>query len=258
MTTVKVCVVGDVHANVKFLSSVFAAVDADRDRYPSAELGCNTVIQLGDFNLSLKQEIIDVVREWLNVDERRKFYWVDGNHDHHDFIEETILSTVNKISDAPVSYWHERMYYCPRGSLATIGNSKVMFIGGAYSVDKSRRTAHVSWFPRETISARDVYQALSYTGPLDVMFTHDSPDNPGLDAYLEEHSYKLDYHSGENRRNLSRLVDELRPKLLCHGHYHYRYSSIYQSPQAYKTIIEGIGRDWPKAICDENYLYLEL
>lgn len=256
----KACIVGDTHGDDSFVAKIHKLIELDRDRYSDPTKGVQVVIQVGDFMLYHNTNMIRTICAWLDKDPTRKWFWLDGNHDHHDYIREVILDGYH-TREAPVPHWHERMFYCPRGSTTRIGDANVMFLGGAYSIDKSDRKPHISYFEAETIGAGDMYNAFQHKDPVDVMFTHDTVSTKVLYDFL---THKIDYQSEMNRVNLGRVVDEIKPKMLIHGHYHRRYSTVYTSTEGYRTLIEGLGANYDHfnrkvdPICDQNYLFMEL
>ncbi|NDB65692.1 MAG: metallophosphatase family protein, partial [Euryarchaeota archaeon] len=77
----KVLLVGDTHGDAKFISSINRLAKTQGARY---------VMQLGDFGYDFSPNVLASIRAWLDGDERRKWYWLDGNHDQHDYIRSEI------------------------------------------------------------------------------------------------------------------------------------------------------------------------
>lgn len=232
VATTKVLIVGDTHSDYQFVVNIHDE---------ASRLGVNTIVQLGDFGFSFLPPILDAIREWLDEDPMRMWYWLDGNHDQHDYIQSAIIG--DRPTDAPIPHFHDRMLYCPRGSTATIGSKTCMFLGGAFSVDKSRRVRFVSWWPQEKISHADVQQAIKNgpPGTIDVLFSHDCPETEYISQQLDAYGYKVDADSFDNRDKLTSVVDAVQPKDLYHGHYHWRYDTEYTSPSGAITAVHGVG-----------------
>jgi Icc-related predicted phosphoesterase len=228
----KVLIVGDVHGDPQFLSNIHAE---------ARRFGVKTIVQLGDFGYNFDKNVIASISAWLNRDPEHQWFWLDGNHDEHNYIEGSILK--GEFPGYPVPHFHERMFYCHRGSTTMIGDKLCMFLGGAYSIDKSRRTPHISWWPQEMIRQSDVHRALENAEgrKIDVMFTHDSPRCEYLDKWLYGQGYKTDPWSNENRAALTYVVDQVRPADLYHGHFHHRYDSVHTTPDGWKTNVHGVG-----------------
>lgn len=238
----KVLIVGDTHGDAQFVSNIHREA---RDN------GVDTIVQLGDFGYNFDKNVIASIKAWLDRDENHQWFWLDGNHDEHNYIEQDILKL--EWPGYPVPHFHERMFYCHRGSITEIGGKTCMFMGGAYSIDKSRRHPNISWWPQEMIRQSDVHRALELAEgrKIDVMFTHDAPRSEFLDKWLHSEGYKVDPWSNENRAALTYVVDSVRPQDLYHGHYHHRYDSQHVSADGWRTNVHGIG-----ANIDEVTYYL--
>lgn len=117
-------------------------------------------------------------------------------------------------------------------------------LGGAHSVDRPARRPGVEWWPQETIGFQDVERALE-GGPVDVMLTHDCPTGvriPGIEGNpYGFHPVEIAL-SDEHRDLLRGVVDELRPGLLVHGHYHACYSDVLEG-DGYRTSVRGLSLD---------------
>jgi hypothetical protein len=94
-------------------------------------------------------------------------------------------------------------------------------LGGAYSVDQHKRTEGRDWWPEEVLTEDDAGIAMD-GGRVDVMLTHDSPDGTDLGAKLPPNPYFPEHLEGaqRHRKLLGRVVDEVCPQVLFHGHYH--------------------------------------
>lgn len=253
----KVLIVGDTHGDAQFVSNIHAAARA---------ANVDTIVQLGDFGYNFDNNVLASIEAWLDRDENHQWYWLDGNHDHHDYIEQDILK--GSWSPYPVPHFHDRMFYCPRGSVRVIGDKQCMFMGGAFSIDKEYRKAHVSWWPQEMIRQIDVQRAFEVADthdPIDVVFSHDCPPSEYVDTWLKSEGYKVDHNSNSNRAALGYVVDHVRPQHLYHGHYHLRYDAPYTSADGWVTQCHGVGaniqpvtfhRD-PTAIYGQNYIIEE-
>jgi predicted phosphodiesterase len=229
----KLFIVGDTHADDSFVAYVHKE---------ARSLGVDTIVQLGDFGYDFNRNMLASIEAWLNRDENHKWYWLDGNHDHHDYIEAVILA--GQSWDHPVAHFHERMFYCPRGSTVKIGDKKCLFLGGAFSIDRYRRTLGVSWWEQEMIRYSDMERAVRNGTDIDVMFTHDVPPMAFIDDALRSANYKIDPDSSANRRNLGRVVEEVAPKHLYHGHYHWRYDDVLYTASGKVVEIHGVAANF--------------
>jgi hypothetical protein len=113
--------------------------------------------------------------------------------------------------------------YVPRGCLVEIDDRRVVFIGGAVSVDQYYRTPGRDWFPEEQPTFKQLERAASHSN-VDVVASHESPvikknarGMPGIPEKV--------LHSATNARHALRSVlSELQPKLWLAGHWHQRLS----------------------------------
>lgn len=243
----KVLLVGDTHGDAKFISSINRLAKTQGARY---------VIQLGDFGYDFSPNVLASIRAWLDGDERRKWYWLDGNHDQHDYIRSEIRK--GKHPKKPVKHFHERMFYCPRGSTLKIGQKNVLFLGGAVSIDKARRQQGVNWWPQENLSTADVHRAIDNGKRADVLLSHDAPPNGELKNWLKEQGYKIDRDSEQNRKAVQAVMDKTPVCEVYHGHYHHYYEA-----QVAEVWITGLGANYargvhsPKAVLGQNCLLVD-
>lgn len=240
-TEVKVLIVGDTHGDPQFVSKVNKFAKNNGAQY---------VIQLGDFGFDFNRNLLTSVSAWLDADERRKWMWIDGNHDHHDYIRTDICK--GKHPKKPVPHFHERMLYCPRGSTTRIGKKKVLFLGGAVSIDKERRTVGVNWWPGEHLSSADVHRAIENGQGADVLISHDCPPTKEIRKHLRDCGYKLDRASQQNRQAVQAVIEHTAVTEVYHGHYHHRYTTYLDN-----VLIEGLSANYVQssaAVLDENVL----
>ena len=242
----KVLLVGDTHCNGKFARNVCEyATTHDID----------TIVQLGDFGFHFDKGFIRKWKDWLNDDPNREVYWLDGNHDDHDYIDAEITENGDAYEGVPISHWHSRMFYCPRGSRKTFGDTTVMFMGGAYSIDKHYRRPHLSWWYQEMLTETDVYNA--GTEHVDVVFSHDCPDTIWFKDKLEQDYYKIDEDSQRNRDILTSICDTVSPRRVYHGHYHEHYVV---EDKVHGRVVTGLSCDSTysgHAVEDANVLTVE-
>lgn len=95
--------------------------------------------------------------------------------------------------------------------------------GGAFSIDFQARTAGLSWFPDSEEPSNDDIRRTIAAGPADVLLTHDHPELgyklPGIPGVPD----KLERMSAQTRLKLATVVEEVKPKLVVHGHWHHTY-----------------------------------
>lgn len=232
----KILVLGDTHGSINHLR--LACGEA-------VTQGCNRIVQVGDWGyLWPGSDKLGRVTELL-VEHGLQMYFLDGNHDNHELLPHDSEEMV-ELSEV--------VTYLPRGHVWEWGSKRFMSLGGAFSTDKGRRTAFISWWPNETISLGDAARAIQNgKDGVDVMFTHDAPSGVAvLEDLLANYpypgqTYKLDAESKANRDMLGDVVDGVQPKLLIHGHYHFRYTDQLEGTSheglPYRTEVVGLARD---------------
>ena len=146
-----------------------------------------------------------------------KIYWCDGNHeDHWDLIEER-----NHIK-APCEMM-PNVYYMKRGSVLQLPDKRnILFMGGADSVDKRRRTLGQDWFPEELITQSNVHNlpevdidiVISHTCPLEF---HEELIKKGF--WADKQVY-LDRIKDPSAHALSYILYKYKPKLWYFAHFH--------------------------------------
>lgn len=243
---VKVLLQGDTHGRA---GSVRAALATAQQQ------GCELAIILGDYGWGW---------DWNSYVHRDEFtakvakavaayevpvWWIDGNHENFDRLE--AVGAFN--AEAPVEI-APGVTYLPRGTVQTVGETRVLFIGGAYSVDKKWRQPHTSWWPQEEITGAEAERCLE-AGQVDVVVSHDVCDTGfraamslALDedrrqsaAELEHLVWKNDVSFPEakfNRRTLEAIRETARPSHWYHGHYHASYEVT-----ARETVFHGLAAE---------------
>jgi predicted phosphodiesterase len=201
----KILVLGDVHACWFDLNQVIAKAF---NKHPNI----THIIQVGDWGYAFPGVKPFTINEaaYIYADQdpnyrrakQTPFYWLDGNHENFDQLDED------------KGAWQSGMTYMPRGSVATLGDKRAMFFGGAASIDKQYRIEHISWWPQETMSESQIKHALSQPGPIDIMFSHDYPL-----ACKYSQSYKGEFGRRE-REALEIIRQHFKPRFAIFGHHH--------------------------------------
>jgi Calcineurin-like phosphoesterase len=206
----KFLVVGDVHGDISFASAVCRAAES---------LDITNIFQVGDFGVWDHTDDGVYFLDKLNENSSRRgthWYVTLGNHENYDSIER--YQAVATRSD-----------FIPlRDNITVLGNKTAVFemdgvkfasVGGAYSIDKYARTEGVSWWRQEEIKFSDIAlleELVGITGPVDILFTHDSPTTlPEWEGFIKDDPY-----SHGHRKMLDRVGEIARPSFWFHGHYH--------------------------------------
>lgn len=215
-----VLLAGDTHGDlsqIRYLLKVAAEMQIDR------------IVQVGDFgywpHMAPFHERVDGLASADGVE----FYWLDGNHENFDALEQAV-----DFDSLDPQRMGESLWYLPRGSTWEWAGCRFMALGGAYSIDKDYRVEGRSWWRQELLTGAQVYRAMG-GGPVDVLLTHDAPD--GVVPIVDRH-YKGDEISRSNRLAVSAVMEAVHPRLLVHGHYHHRYTAA-----ANGCRVEGLSRD---------------
>jgi hypothetical protein len=210
----RVLLCGDWHGNSQFARKSFAY---------ARKHDCDVIIQLGDFGIwpGLAGEIF---REDISAYAGTiPLFFIDGNHEDFSWLNAQPLDADGL---RPLA---RGLTHIPRGFRWTdIAGETWLALGGATSLDRPQRTQGVSWWSEEEITLEQSYAAVA-GGHADIMLTHDCPtgtDIPGI--YHRQYVPYWDRieleRAWNHRDNLRRIVEEIRPSTLYHGHFHTRYS----------------------------------
>ncbi len=223
---------GDWHGNTEWATLAIDCVAAN---------DVNTIVHTGDYGYTFDDEYVTGVEKALaeHSDLDIMLYFVDGNHDLHEFLWALPLDS----NGFGVLSEHQR--YIPRGHRWQWWGKTFMGLGGATSVDADQRTPFVSWWPTEVVTSADMHKAVYGEIPfqlqygdkgkeiaprtVDVMIAHDAPSGhkiPGIsirEGIERGFSYDLLQKAEVHRRTMRAVFDEVRPRLYVHGHYHVRY-----------------------------------
>jgi predicted phosphodiesterase len=216
----RVLVAGDTHGNLPHFRSLIDVAKRE---------GCQRIVQVGDFGYWPHYAPFHEQVNRLAMEAGVTVYWLDGNHENFDALEEAI----NTEAPSPQQMLAE-LWYLPRGCTWEWDGCRFMALGGAYSIDKDYRVEGQSWWPQELLTTPQVVRAMG-RGPVNVLFTHDAPEGV---CPIISNVYKGDEISRGNRLGVSAVVHTLRPRLLVHGHYHHRYTGWDG-----RTKVEGLSRD---------------
>jgi Calcineurin-like phosphoesterase len=203
----------------------------------------STLIQVGDFGYGWtidedRQCGFSTYASAVACDYKVDVFWIDGNHENFDLMEENNLFPASATGPNPIMV-EPRVWYIPRGTVHEFGNTSMLFLGGAYSVDKDHRTPNVSWWSQEEITDDDVAMAMESIELAEHhpwwMITHDAPEHilvPGDHAAWKH----KDEDTKPNRAKLVEVMNAVQPQRLIHGHYHIRYDAEFNN-----TAVTGLG-----------------
>lgn len=207
----KLLIAGDTHSNLGWTSRL---IDF------ASENGCDKIVQLGDFGFWPNEYLGKVFLHAVSRSAQNAgipFYWIDGNHENHAMLNEMLPST---SADGFVEI-ADHLTYIPRSHVWEWAGVRIGALGGAFSIDHAVRVLGHSWFQEELITEENV-RALVAKRPVDVLFTHEAPDQPpGRSFSLAIQDEAI---STEQRRLVRQAAECSGAKLLFHGHWHRRYS----------------------------------
>lgn len=120
-------------------------------------------------------------------------------------------------------------YYIPDGTIEVFDGVKIMYIGGAKSVDREWRTEGFDWWADEELShfKLQCFTDLYEVEKPDVMVTHDVPEEVAKLIETLSGRRKLDMPS-ITRQALDSMLWMHKPKHWFHGHWHYAYDYEYK------------------------------
>lgn len=231
--TTKVMFAGDIHGNLEHAEWLFDhAVEND----------VNVIIACGDFgywpHFRWGEKYLNSVAKMAKKN-NIQFYWVDGNHENHDLLDELVAE---HGSDNPIPMYNDNLNYIPRGCVFSIGSKKIMGYGGAYSWDWKHRELGISWWKQELINDYKVAELPEQK--VDILVTHEAPLG-------KEISYKDDIPLSVRQRELvSEIQQKTNPSLHVCGHHHTR--EIWQNGE---TEVHVLGRDEMEA---DSVLIIEI
>lgn len=215
---------GDIHGDVRVLSRAYLTAQ---------ELGCEALIQVGDFGWCAAMEKALREAPWLGD---MPVYAIDGNHEDFDWMDGL------RLNSRPAPWRVGRsVYHVGRGDLLEIGGIRIGFMGGAGSIDKKWRVSddkisgHKSWFWQEEITDEQLARADAW-GQVDLLVTH-TPPRSIINAYFDPRQ-KLMFDvpitwQDESSGKIDQLWERLGyPPIIC-GHMH--------APVNARPMLKGIG-----------------
>jgi Calcineurin-like phosphoesterase len=152
-----------------------------------------------------------------------ELWFVDGNHEDHTRLSKYLQNWKNS-GDLADCYVTERVLWLPRGYRWEWHGRTWLAAGGGVSLDKAGRAEGVSWWPGEELSDAQA-AAIVADGPADVLVSHDCPSGV-VHAFPDPPNWwdPADITRAEQHgQRLQRVVDDLQPAHIMHGHLHRGY-----------------------------------
>lgn len=192
----KILVTGDTHGNPGYINAII------NKQFPDIVIQCgdNAYFWLG------KQQTPGIYKP-----NKAKIYMLPGNHEDWRMIE----SIVGRRGPDPVEV-EPNVFYCPIGSTIEVNGKRIMFIGGAESIDKAYRVLGRDYFEEELLTQADIDYCLSTPYKIDVICSHTCPYDVRMFDRIDFAVKKHDPTMGA----LNIIGFELKPSLWFFGHWH--------------------------------------
>lgn len=226
---------GDVHSDAEV---------AARTSQAALDESCAVVLQVGDLGWHPGDPRSDEMCAAIAAG-GVPWVFVDGNHEHlgelaaraaphravgdRDPDPDGLWGPPSPISIAPMLWW------AARGSRWSWAGVRFGALGGAWSPGWHYRQRGVRWFPRETVSRRDL-DALG-EAPLDVLVTHDAPAGAlalSGSPYARQGDDQIGKANGAQVRTAARRTGA---RLVVHGHWHHCYSGALEGGPASAQVV---------------------
>lgn len=242
----RVLFAGDWHGNSSWAAQVVKS---------AAENGISLILHAGDFGVWPGKH---GKRFLSRLDDICEEHGVDiavtlGNHEDWGRLD-TLWNNPKRSDEEgllPLDLGTRHIRILPRVYRFRLGSLDFLSMGGAGSVDLDVRTEGRDWWPTEMISEESVQQAI-IGGPADVMICHETPDFPYAipKVALLLQSNPLGFsqrglsHSAKSRRRLTRAFEEVRPRVLVHGHMHVKDSKVHVWPDGHSSNVIGLSEEY--------------
>jgi hypothetical protein len=221
---VKIMFAGDWHAGIGFGTAAIAS---------AAARGAEKIAHVGDFGFWPRhpdgQKYIDAISAAC-LEHDVTVWFCDGNHEDHD-------SLPHDTAWEPVEV-ARGIHWVPRGVTLEWASTRLLFMGGAVSVDQFSRFPGKTWFPNETPSPGHWQRAMA-AADIDVVVAHDTvPGMPVSGRPALSIPWSIRKRASDHRKRLAALQKSLQPRLWVHGHWHQRATATLNS-----TRFESLGHD---------------
>ena len=224
-----IIVVGDVHGEWEILSGLI------KDAKPELVICCG---DFGYYPQMVGQTVLSSTgrrRKILSVAEglkngKTKVLFCDGNHEDH--------WSLRALVDTEIA---PNVFYMPRGSTYILPDKrKILFMGGAYSIDKPARRFGYDWFPEEQISNADVMRCPNEA--IDIVVSHTCPKRLRPQILKRKNSVGLGFDIPDTSEDaLEYILNSYQPKYWYFGHWHMYMSGQLVTPNTKWYMLNAIG-----------------
>jgi len=196
------------------------------DRYKKIISGATKSIQIGDCGVGFARwdwhegVRVPLANPPYDLMVKHNARFIRGNHDNPEVCK-------------------RHTQWIPDGTIELADNHKIMFVGGALSVDKEWRTEGLDWWADEELSyteLQDMIDIYEREKP-DVLISHDCPESIAIG--MEQHTgrRKLDINS-RTRNALQTMIQIHPPKWSIFGHWHSSFDYIDGNGTHFKCLNE--------------------
>jgi hypothetical protein len=212
---VKIIILGDLHGEFHRLNCLIEQEQPD------------IILQVGDFGYWPRMEDQDLS---IISSDHTRIYFCDGNNDDLDRLLALAGTKVQPVQVSP------NIYYMPRGSVLELDDGRrVLFIGGAQSIDRFRRYEGWDWFPEEILCEQDLSSLPE--GNIDIVVSHTCPLEFSMETFCRLKSNEVD----PSRQLLSRVLYRYQPAQWYFGHWHIHARGEY-GPTKWEAL--GWSKEW--------------
>lgn len=181
------------------------------DKYKKLIKGCDRSLQVGDFGVGFINSVTEKPYSSPPHDHMSKgeHFFIRGNHDN------------------PSACKRHPFWVKDGGSV--FGRDDIFCVGGAFSIDKNRRTENYDWWHDEELiygqlcNIMDTYELVKPK----IVVSHECPDSVISRVCQEKGIHKYDIPS-VTRRCFDNMLEIHKPDLWIHGHWHISAHTVYQ------------------------------
>lgn len=171
-----------------------------------------------------------------------EIYFCDGNHENFMFLNAYLEAEEYQPNPILIGDW-EGVYWMPRGSVLELDDGRrILFMGGAESIDKAYRIKGFDWFPEESITEEDLRKIPE--GDFDIVVSHTAPDF--IIRYIGGEGL------GQSEKMLRRVYGRVKPKHWYFGHMHRRCDKKTGDVHFHGLNMVGKGGCWEWLADDED------
>lgn len=204
-----IVVAGDWHGDAVWGSAVIAA---------ARQAGADIVWHVGDLGVGpwgMGRDRIGPGLARACAEHRVQVWATAGNHENHRTWDHA-LQTPDATGLGQLA---PGVLLLPRPHRWTVDDRRIGSLGGAFSIDRGRRTPELDWWPQERVTSEQVL-ALG-DEPLDVLVTHEVPAGAAVDKAFRLPRH-LEIEADADRDLVARAVLATAPRLVLCGHWHQR------------------------------------